>query len=288
MKYAFIDECRPALPVNLLCRELAISRSRYYAYKKAPALTAHSRADITLREHIVRIAARHRRIPGALKTWKLLKAEGIECGKHRTARLRKVEGIQSTRAKKFRVKGPAQRVEPPAPNTLNRAFQVSAPNKVWVGDMTCIRTKEGWLHLAAVIDLYARRVVGWATGSTQDVTLPMAAMQMAITQRKPAEGLLFHSDQGSAYGATSYRSLMTAHGIEASMSRRATCHDNAVAESFFSNLKNEVIYERLFATREEAQLLVQDYIEVYYNRLRLHQTLNYKTPVQVELEFSVP
>jgi putative transposase len=288
VKYAFIDAHRHELPVNLMCRELAINRARYYAYKKAPSVSEHSKMDITLREHIVRIVTRHRRIPGALKTWKLLQAEGIKCGKHRTARLRNVEGIRANRTKKFRVKGPAQRVEPPAPNTLDRAFRVNAPNKVWVGDMTCIRTKEGWLHLAAVIDLFARRVVGWATASTQDVSLPLAAMQMAITLRSPTEGLLFHSDQGSAYGATSYRALLAAHGIEASMSRRATCHDNAVAESFFSNLKNEVMYERLFATREEAQLLIQDYIEVYYNRLRLHQTLNYKTPMQVEHEFGVP
>lgn len=281
MKYAFIDKYRSKLPVNLMCRELSISRARYYAYKKHPVVK-DSRIDLELRAHIVRISAKHRRIPGALKMWKLLQAENIKCGKHRTAMLRELEGIRATRTKKFRVMTVKQHVEPPAPNTLNRKFKVDAPNKVWVGDITSIRTLEGWLHLAMVLDLFARRIVGWATAPTQGVELPLAALNMAIAQRQPSVGLLFHSDQGSVYGATAYRAILALNGIEPSMSQRGNCHDNAVAESFFSNLKNEVMEERLFATREEAHLQIQNYIEVYYNQIRLHQTLDYQTPVQVE------
>jgi transposase InsO family protein len=269
-----------------MCRELAISRARYYAYKKEP-VSMHSRADLTLRQHIVRITALHRWAPGALKTWRLLNAQGIGCGKHRVARLRKLEGIQASRTRKFRVMQAKDRSQVPAPDLVKRAFTVNAPNRVWVGDMTSIRTREGWLHLAIVLDLFARRVVGWATSITQVVALPTAAMKMAIAQRKPSAGLIFHSDQGSAYGAANYRELLVEHGVLASMSRKGNCHDNAVAESFFSNLKNEAMQDRYFATRDEAKAVINDYIEVYYNRMRLHQTLDYQTPAQVESQFRV-
>jgi transposase InsO family protein len=286
VKYAFIDQYRHELPVNLMCRELAISRARYYAHKKEP-VSLHSRVDLTLRQHIVRITTKHRWAPGVLKTWRLLNAEGIRCGKHRVARLRKLEGIRSTRTRKFRVMQAKDQSQPPAPDLVKRAFKVSAPNTVWVGDMTSIRTREGWLHLAIVLDLFARRVVGWATASTQEATLPTAAMKMAIAQRKPATGLIFHSDQGSVYGAATYRELLAEHGVLPSMSRKGNCHDNAVAESFFSNLKNETMHHRYFATRDEAQAVISDYIEVYYNRMRIHQTLGYQTPAQVESQFRV-
>lgn len=286
MKYAFIDQHRNELPVNLMCRELAISRSRYYAFKKEP-VSMHSRVDLALRQHIVRITTIHRWTPGTLKTWRLLNAQGIRCGKHRVARLRKLEGIQASRTRKFRVMQAKDRSQLASPDLVKRAFQVSAPNRVWVGDMTSIRTREGWLHLAIVLDLFARLVVGWATDTVQAVALPTAAMKMAIAQRNPATGLIFHSDQGSAYGSTSYRALLSAHGVQASMSRKGNCHDNAVAESFFSNLKNEMMQDRFFSTRDEARAVINDYIEVYYNRMRVHQTLGYQTPEQVEAQFRV-
>jgi transposase InsO family protein len=153
--------------------------------------------------------------------------------------------------------------------------------------MTQIRTQEGWLHVAVVLDLFARRVVGWATNAAPLVALPAAALEMAIQQRKPAPGLIFHSDQGSAYGSQRYQELMRRYGLIASMSRKGNCHDNAVAESFFSNLKNEVIHDRLFPTRAEARAVVSDYIEVYYNQMRLHQALSYLTPAEVEAHFQV-
>jgi len=269
-----------------MCRELDVSRSRYYAHKTEPA-SMHSRVDLALRQQIVRLHTTHRWTPGALKTWRLLNAQGIRCGKHRIARLRRVEGIQTNRTRRFRVMQAMDRFEPPAPDLVKRAFDVAAPNRVWVGDMTAIRTREGWLHLAVVLDLFDRRVVGWATDIKQFVTLPTAALKMAIAQRKPPTGLIFHSDQGSAYGANSYRELLAEHGLQPSMSRKGNCHDNAVAESFFSNLKNEVMHDRFFSSRLEAKAVINDYIEVYYNRMRLHQTLGYQTPEQVEAQFRV-
>ena len=286
MKYAAIDEHRSEYPVKTLCRVLDVSRSLYYALKSAkPCL--RSQEDLAVRAAIVRITAAHRWAPGVVKTWRLLKAEGIACGKHRVRRLRKLENIQTTRIKRFRVSQAMQRVQPPAPDLVKRGFQVDAPNRIWVGDITSMRTKEGWIHLAIVLDLFARRVVGWAMDSTQAATLPMAALQMAVVQRKPSPGLIFHSDQGTVYGSLDYRELLQKHGVSASMSRKGNCYDNAVAESFFSNLKNEAMHERLFASRAEAKAVVNDYIEAYYNRLRLHQTLGYQTPAAIEAAFQM-
>ena len=287
MKYAVIDEHRSEYPVKTLCRVLEVSRSVYYAFKQA-RVSLRSQEDLAMRANIVRINAAHRWAPGAVKMWHLLNAEGIKCGKHRIIRLRKLENIQTTRIKRFRAMNAMDRIQPPVPDLVKRGFQVNAPNKIWVGDITSLRTKEGWIHLAIVLDLFARRIVGWSMDTTQAVALPMAALSMALVQRKPCAGLIFHSDQGTVYGCNEYRALMEKHGVLPSMSRKGNCHDNAVAESFFSNLKNEVMHHRLFTSREEAKAVVNDYIEVYYNRERLHQTLDYQTPVSVEAAFGVP
>lgn len=286
MKYAVIDEHRSDFSVKALCAVLDISRSGYYAFKAAPP-SLRSREDLAMRQEIVKIHMRHRSTPGILKTWRLLNATGIRCGKHRVARLRKLEGIQTIRSRRFRLIKAKERVQPPAPDLVRRAFRVDAPNKVWVGDMTALRTKEGWLHLAVVLDLFARRVVGWSTDVKQAASLPMAALSMAIAERRPASGVIFHSDQGSVYGCNDYRNLLDQHGVLPSMSRKGNCHDNAVAESFFSNLKNETMHRQLFSTRAEALGVVRDYIEVYYNRMRLHQTLGYQTPASFEAQFRV-
>lgn len=286
MKYAVIDLHRREFPVKTLCRVLEVSRSTYYAFKKAtPSL--RSQEDLAMRAHIVRINARHRWSPGAVKMWHLLNAEGIKCGKHRVIRLRRLEGIQTTRSRRFRAMQAMTRIEEPAPDLVQRGFQVPAPNLIWVGDITSLRTKEGWVHLAVVLDLFARRIVGWAMSLTVDTPLPMAALSMALAQRKPSAGLIFHSDQGSVYKAKDYRDLLALHGVVPSMSRKGNCHDNAVAESFFSNLKNEVMHDRLFASRDQARAVVNDYIGVYYNHERLHQTLDYQTPAAVETAFGV-
>ena len=267
-----------------MCRVLGVSRSGYYAAsKRAPSL--RSTQDLALREQICALHDGQRKIPGAIKTWQLLLQRGIACGKHRTERLRKLDGIEANRKARFRVMRTYQKVEPPAPDLVKRAFTVMAPNKIWVGDMTTISTREGWVHLAIVLDLFARRVVGWAIDSTQAATLPIAALRMAIAQRRPKAGLVCHTDQGSVYGSEGYRQVLVDHGLKASMSRKGNCHDNAVAESFFSNLKNEMTHHGIYANRDEAKQAINDYIEMYYNRQRLHQTLRYSTPVEFEARY---
>lgn len=284
MKYACITQLRAEFRLAALCRVLGVSRSGYYAAcTRAPSV--RSTEDIALRAQIRDLHDGQRQIPGALKTWKLLQDGGFTCGKHRVGRLRKLDGIEARRKARFRVMRTYQKVLPPAPNLVKRAFEVTAPNKVWVGDITTIRTREGWIYLAIVLDLYARRVVGWAIGATQAATLPVAALKMAVAQRRPPAGLICHTDQGSVYGSEMYRQLLADHGLQASMSRRGNCHDNAVAESFFSNLKNEITHHTTYDSRLAAKTAIAEYIEVYYNRQRLHQTLRYSTPADFEARY---
>ena len=281
MKYAYIDLNRDKFRLQALCRVLEVSRSGYYAARvRLPS--RRSTEDLALREKIAAVHQQHRKAPGALKTWRLLSRQGVVCGKHRVARLRKLDGIEANRKMRFRVMRTHQKTEPPAPDLVQRRFVTMAPNKIWVSDMTTIHTREGWIHLAIVLDLFARRIVGWAIGATQEATLPIAAMKMAVALRSPAAGLICHSDQGSVYGSSRYRQLLIDNGLLASMSRKGNCHDNAVAESFFSNLKNELTHNGIYQTRVEARQAIGEYIELYYNRQRLHQTLRYQTPAETE------
>lgn len=253
------------------------------AINRAPS--RRSTEDLALQQQICSLHEGHRNIPGALKTWQSLNQKGIGCGKHRVARLRKQAGIEAKRSVKYRVMKTYQKTEPPAPDLVKRAFIVPSPNKVWVSDMTTVRTREGWIHLAIVLDLFARRIVGWSMGSTQAALLPIAALQMAIVQRRPSPGMICHTDQGSVYGSASYRKVLSDNGLLASMSRRGNCHDNAVAESFFSNLKNELTHHTTYDKRQDAKDAIAEYIEVYYNRQRLHQTLRYSTPLDFEARY---
>jgi transposase InsO family protein len=267
--------------VKDLCHALEVSRSGFYAARHRPP-SRRSTEDLALREHIRRVHELHRRALGAVRTWKLLGRESIVCGKHRVGRLRKLDGVVATRMTKFRVMHAHQNNEPPAPDRVKRGFNVTAPNRVWVCDITTINTGEGWLHLALVLDLYARKVVGWSMDARQQAALPINALERAIAQRAPAPGLICHSDQGSVYGSNEYKGVLARHQIVPSMSRRGNCHDNAVAESFFSTLKNELTRHTIYKTREAAKAAISDYIELYYNPLRPHTTLNYRSPMQVE------
>lgn len=287
MKYAFIESLREQFGLAALCRVVGIARSSYYAARKRE-LSLHSREDLALREHLKRLHAQHRQALGAVKMWILLNRQGIACGKHRVARLRRLDGLEALRKSRFRVMRSHQPSEPPAPDLVQRAFTVAVPNRVWVADITSLRTREGWLHLAIVLDLFARRIVGWSMGASQAATLPIAALRMAIVQRDGPTGVICHTDQGTVYGSSAYRAVLAEHGLLASMSRRGNCHDNAVAESFFSNLKNEITHHTIYNTRADAKLAISDYIEVYYNRLRPHQTLGYQTPIEIEARHNVP
>lgn len=280
MRYAFIREHEDEFRVTTMCRVLSVSRSGYYDWRgRAPS--AHTEANARLLECIRRVHAQSRENYGIRKIWRALVGIGVRCGRHRVARLCAAHGIQAKRMRRFRsVYRSAQR--PAAPNLLNRTFHVERANRIWAGDMTFIPTREGWLYLAALIDLYSRRVVGWAMGSKMNQALANDALRMAIEHRQPKPGLIHHTDRGILYGTTSYTAILSHHGMIQSQSRKGDCYDNAVVESFFANLKNELTWHCRFKTRDEARAAVFDYIEVFYNRQRLHETLDYVSPVRYE------
>lgn len=281
MKYAFIKQTCHCHSIAALCRGLGVSRSGYYEWSgRGPS--QRERSDAHLLKSIEAIHQQHRGAYGALKTFKQLQAQGISAGKHRVARLRSQAGIEARRKQRFRVSVEHHKTPEAAPDLLNRAFTAPAPDKVWVGDMTFIRTRQGWLHLAMLLDVYSRRVVGWAMGDRPNGALHEAALAMALEQRRPAAGLIHHTDRGIVYRTSSYRAMMGQAGIRPSMSGRKSAYDNAMAESFFSNLKNELVHHCDFATRQEAMTAIFDYIVLFYNRRRIHQSLNYHCPVQFE------
>lgn len=267
--------------MSRLCRVLAVSRGGYYAWR-ARGESAHARHDRELLAHIRRVHEASRPAYGAKKTWLELNAQAIRCGKQRVARLRKQAGIEARRKRRFRVMVEHHHRAPAAPDLVQRRFHVGAADRVWVGDLTFIRTRAGFLHLAVLLDLYSRRVVGWAMGERPTLPLAMKALEMALLQRLPPRGLVHHTDQGALYSASAYRERLTASGIAPSMSAKGDVHDNAVAESFFSTLKNELVHHCDFSTREAARAAIFDYIEIFYNRQRRHQTLGYVSPMQFE------
>ncbi len=281
MKYAFIRDRGRRFKLTRLCAALGVSRSGYYEWLKRPE-SRRAIADRQLLDHIRVLHGRSREVYGAYKTWRVLQAKGIECGKHRVARLRRQNGIESLRKRRFRTTVEHHKRAAAAPNILARQFTVSRPNRVWAGDMTVVPTGTGWLHLAVILDLYSRRVVGWAMGNDRGQALSIKALQMAIEHRRPAAGLLHHSDQGSAYFGVDYQMQLSGIGAVISMSRKGNCHDNAVVESFFGNLKNELVHHRRFSTRDEARAAIFDYVELFYNRHRAHATLQFVSPAEYE------
>lgn len=285
MRYAFIREHEGAHRVRAMCRALEVSPSGYYGWRRRRA-SPRAAANARLLARIRAIHAQSRENYGARKTWRALMAAGESCGLNRIARLRQRHGIEAKRLKRFR-SSYAARQSVFAPNLLERRFEAPAPDRVWVGDMTFIPTREGWLHLAVLLDLYSRRVVGWAMETKANRSLVIGALTMAIANRSPAPGLIHHTDQGTLYATSAYRAILSEHGMLQSMSRKGDCYDNAVAESFFSSLKNELTWHHTFEGREEARRAIFDYIELFYNRSRLHQTLDYVAPVAYE-ERAVP
>jgi putative transposase len=287
VKHAFIEAERGQYTVGRLCHALGVSRSGYYGAKVRPEC-ARRREDRRLTEAIEAVHGESRQTYGAVKTWRVLNARGIPCGKHRIARLRRAARLEVRRRKRFRHVTEQRQLQPPAPNHVARQFTVPAPDRVWAGDITFIATRAGWLYLAVLIDLNARRVVGWAMRDAPDQTLVLAALSMAVEQRRPAPGLVLHSDQGRPYASLAYQAMLGAHGMVQSMSRKGDCWDNAVVESFFSTLKNDLVHHRRYATRDEARRDVFDFIELFYNRRRAHAYLDYRSPIDHEKMQTVP
>lgn len=273
--------------ITTMCRVLQVSKSGYYDWKHRPE-SPRARENRKLLTRIQSIHAHSREAYGTVKTRRALQEDGVCCGRHRIARLRRINGIVAKRVRRFRLAYAARNSEPAAPNLLERNFTVDRPNRVWVGDITVIHTREGWLHLAVLLDLYSRKVVGWAMSDRQNRPLAIDALTMAIERRRPEPGLVHHTDQGILYASAAYRAILKAHHMLPSMSAKGDCYDNAVAESFFSGLKNELTWDRDFRTRTEARSAVFEWIEAFYNRERLHQTLDYVSPVRYEEQRVVP
>lgn len=281
MRYAFIRTQEPHHRVTRLCTVLAVSRSGYYAWRdRAPS--ARAVADQQLLPLLRQIHHEMREEYGAVKLWRETRRRGIQCGRHRVARLRKYAGLETRRVRRFRVIVEHHQLPPPAPNVLQQRFVTTAVNRVWVGDFTHVPTRAGWLYVAVLLDLYSRRVIGWAMREKPDQQLTLQALQMAVRQRRVRPGLIHHSDQGAQYSALLYQRQLADVGITPSMSRKGNCYDNAVAESFFSTLKNELVHHHTYHTRDEASREIFAFIEGFYNRHRLHQSLGYLSPMQFE------
>jgi len=283
MRYQFIEDHHPVYRLTRLCAALGVSRSGYYAWQRRPA-SHRETADAQLLLAIQALHARVRGRYGAIKTWRALTVAGLVCGRHRVARLRRAHGLEAQRTRRFRVLTEHHQLPPPAPNRLQPGVTVGRRDHVWAGDLTAVPTRAGWLYVAVLLDLYSRRVVGWAMSAKPDQHIVARALTMALAHRQPARGLLHHTDQGAPYASLSYRALLEAHGLIASMSRKGNCYDNAVVESFFSTLKNELVHDRDYRSREEAQAEIFEFIEIFYNRQRLHQSLQYVSPVHFESE----
>ncbi len=284
MKFAFIQAEKAYFPVAALCRVLGVTRQGYYAMnKRGPSERAKS--DLLLRSRVAEIHEKSRETYGSPRIRAQLGREGIHVGKARVERTMRGLGLVGRAPRRFRVttrSDPSHRIEP---NVLARDFCATRPDERWVTDITYISTGEGWCYLAAIIDLYSRAVVGWALDTTLTTVLPLKALDAALRRRRPGRELLHHSDRGCQYTAEQYRQALARESISVSMSRKGNCWDNAVAESFFSTLKNELVHRKNWATRLELRAAVFEYIEVFYNRQRLHSAVGYKPPAQVEREY---
>jgi transposase InsO family protein len=267
--------------VRAMCRVLQVSRSGYYESLSRPP-SVHSIEDDKLRPKIKAAFKTGRKNYGTRRIKKELKKHQTRTSRRRIGRLMKEEALQVQTKQKFKVTTDSKHDKPIAPNLLEREFTVNTPDTVYVGDITYIPTREGWLYLAVVIDLFSRAVVGWSMHSRITAGLVNIAMLMAIRNRKPAKGLVSHSDRGSQYASDSHRELLIDYGFEASMSRKGDCWDNAVAESFFHTLKTELVHHCDYETRDDARASIFEYIEVFYNRQRLHSANGYEAPLVFE------
>lgn len=281
MKYAFIQAQRPQHTLQRLFEVLEVSRSGYHAWVDRPQ-SHRSGENRRLTERIKQSHRRSRGIYGSPKVHEDLVSNGEACSVNRVARLMRVADIKSKMARRFVITTNSKNTLQPAPDLLQRQFTAGKPNHAWVSDTTFIATRQGCLYLAVILDLFSRQVIGWAMGNKNDAQLVQEALTMAIWRRGMVKGIIVHSDQGSTYASRAYQQQLRDHGLQCSMSRKGECLDNAVAESFFGTLKNELVYNEDYATRALARQSIFEYIEVFYNRQRRHASLRYMTPVEYE------
>jgi putative transposase len=283
MRYYFIEDHRSVWPIIVQCDVLQVTRSGYYAWRKRP-LSPRAQRQANLTDRIQAIhAQKHQDVYGAPRIHKELVAQGHTCNRKTVAKCMKAAGIRAQTVKKFRVlTTDSNHSHPVAHNVVDRNFTPAERNQTWTADITYIPTEEGWLYLAAVEDLFSRKIVGWSMSDRMDSRLVVDALEMAIHRELPGEGLVAHSDRGVQYASEHYQNLLRRHDVTCSMSRKANCWDNAPMESFFATLKKELVHRQRYQTRNEARRSLFEYIEIFYNRVRRHSALGYLSPAQFE------
>ncbi len=285
MRFRFVEAEKAHYPIRLLCRCLSVSRSGYYAWRRR-APSPRAQKDARLKVEIAASHAASRRTYGSPRIHRDLREEGHRVSRKRVARLMQELGLEGRRKRRFRATTDSRHRFPVAPNLLMRDFDVEAANTAWATDITYLATREGWLYLAVILDLFSRRVVGYAMSERIDRALVLEALHTALLQRPEVRDLIHHSDRGSQYASHDYREALDAAGITCSMSRRADCWDNAVIESFFGTLKQELLYELPLQTHAGTRKVVAEYIEDFYNVRRRHSSLDYLSPIEFELKNS--
>jgi putative transposase len=282
VKFAFIEEHLPAYPLKLVCVVLEVSRSGYYAWLKRPeSARAKRRAELAARIKVIH--EENRGVYGSPRVHRVLEAQGQSVCENTVAAVMQEQQIRAKTKRKFvPCTTDSQHACPVADNLLDRQFTAELPDQKWAVDITYIPTEEGWLYLAGVIDLCSRRIVGWSMADHMRSDLVSSALQMAIYQRSPGQGLLHHSDRGVQYASDDYQQLLELHNMQVSMSGKGDCWDNAIMESFWATLKNELVHLEKYATREQARASIFEYIEVFYNRKRLHSSIGYQSPEAFE------
>jgi putative transposase len=281
VRFAFIDAKKAQYPVSVLCSVMRVRRSGFYAWlaREEPARAIRDRQ---LTVQIRTIFAETKQRYGSPRVHRELQNRGARVCRHRIARLMREQGLQARPRRRFVNTTDSKHSLPTPPNVLDRDFSAAAPNRVWAGDVTYLRTLEGWFYLAVLLDLYSRRVVGWAMSERNDEALTLSALHMALDQRQPEPGLIHHTDRGTTYASGTYQDVLSQHGIVCSMSRKGNCWDNAVAESFFSTLDFECGTQLPFSSRAVARREVTKYILTFYNPTRLHSSLGYRSPMEYE------
>lgn len=281
MRFALIDEAKAAFPVHRLCSVLGVSQSGYFAWKDRPA-SHRQREDMVLLAHVRSAFALSNGTYGSPRVTRDLQDSGLVVGRRRTARLMRENGLSARQKRRFNRTTDSHHTWPVAPNLLDQDFAATRPDEKWGADISYVWTREGWLYLAVVIDLFARRVVGWATSDRLHRDLALTALRKALVMRRPAAGLIHHSDRGSQYCSIDYQAELRKHDILISMSGKGNCYDNAMVETFFKTLKSELVWRTVFHARLEAEHAIARYIDAFYNPVRRHSALDFISPAQFE------
>ena len=281
MRFQLIDTAKKEFPVQRLCKVLGVSESGYFAWKRRPA-SRRQREDLVLLAHVRSAFRLSNGTYGSPRMTRELQDQGLSVGRRRTARLMRENGLRARQKRRFRRTTDSHHAFPVAPNLLDQDFAAAAPDEKWGADLSYIWTREGWLYLAVIIDLYARRVVGWAVSDRLHKELALTALRRALVVRRPSSGLIHHSDRGAQYCSNEYQRELRKNGILISMSGKGNCYDNAMVETFFKTLKSELVWRTAFQTRAEAHRALARYIEGFYNPVRRHSALDFVSPAQFE------